>query len=173
VPHPRRFPLGREELYDLYVEKGLSKKAIGNALGFCEATVFYWLRKYGVPRRGGGKPFRAPRVDFTKLNPAIIGYLAGLLDGEGSIKIEHTRGRWLQIIITVAVTTDRRLVDWFRKNFCKECEKKELACSLDPAKSEYNLLCCLLANILFELQAEESQKMAVKFCLENSEKLEV
>jgi len=47
----RKFEVSKEELEDLYLNKGLTSAEIGEKYGVHYSTVCRWLRKYGIPRR--------------------------------------------------------------------------------------------------------------------------
>lgn len=49
--HPLKHRLTKEYLEEEYWKKGKSMNVIGRAHGLCFATVQYWMKKYGIPKR--------------------------------------------------------------------------------------------------------------------------
>jgi len=47
----RKFKVSKEELEDLYLDKGLTSIEIGEKYDVHYSTVCKWLKKYGIPRR--------------------------------------------------------------------------------------------------------------------------
>jgi intein-encoded DNA endonuclease-like protein len=67
----------REELEELYWQKGLSLREIGEVYGVSTSTVWKWMRRLGV--RPKGKPLQRP-----DLRPSgALAYLLGVLLGDG------------------------------------------------------------------------------------------
>ena len=52
--------LTSERLRELYCGKGMSRRDIAAMTGYSEATVFWRLRTYGIPRRQKSGPRRFP-----------------------------------------------------------------------------------------------------------------
>jgi transposase len=51
MPRKRMEMPSREELYDLYWNKGMSLRELGNRYGVSEMTMFRWLKKLDIPTR--------------------------------------------------------------------------------------------------------------------------
>lgn len=51
----RKLLFTRDQLHSFYVEQKLSSRQIAKLVGGHKGNVRYWLKKYGIPRRAGGK----------------------------------------------------------------------------------------------------------------------
>lgn len=108
--------LPRDAIKKLYLIDFLSTYQIAKKFDCCPATIQKVLKEEGVISRKPGH-----RLTKTVLIPKErwkIYYLAGILDGEGAIRLQKSKesifgknGRlWVK-------NTDKRLIDWLHKNF--------------------------------------------------------
>jgi hypothetical protein len=79
--------LTREKLVELYVDRGLTLKAVGKLYGVCEQTILNKLAKFGIPRRSPNSRSLSPQERFwQKVNIQPDGcwlYLASTVNGSG------------------------------------------------------------------------------------------
>jgi len=90
--------------------RGEDVKTIGTRLGYKAGGVYYILRRTGIPRRSTVERALRPNRVVIPPDPAICAYLAGLLDGEGSIKAYSHGAR-----ATIANTNADVLI-WIARN---------------------------------------------------------
>lgn len=116
---PSRCPVKifyRDKVKELYLTKSLSTYQIAKKFNCSPATIQNLLKEEGVELRKPGH-----RLKKTVLIPKEkwkIHYLAGILDGEGAIKLQKSRGSrhgshprlWVK-------NTDKKLVEWLHKTF--------------------------------------------------------
>ncbi len=105
----------KAQLKKLYGHRQLSMMEIAHKLGTTHATVLYWLKKHGIPRRSwsdstyiklnpDGDPFRLPKV-LTRSQQELL--VAGLLlywaegdkTNKSGTKIGNLDGQMLQVFI--------------------------------------------------------------------------
>jgi len=84
----RRWPPSKEELYELYVVRGLSIYKIADLYGVGHSTIMYYLKKYGIPTRKIMKGFK-PRLDPSP----ELAYIIGVLLGDGTVSKCRTVNR--------------------------------------------------------------------------------
>ena len=83
----------------------------------CKEIATYFTVKPGGLRDGlrrRGIIFKNPIIDICKslINPYLVGYIAGLIDGEGSININHKKRQyWLTVDIA---TTSYPCAQWLK-----------------------------------------------------------
>jgi transposase-like protein len=83
-PYPESY---HDEALKLYKD-GLAISKIAKKLGAAETTISRWLRKKGVPPKS-----QVPCVPI-KLSGIKRGYIAGILDGEGTFSIYEDKHSW-------------------------------------------------------------------------------
>ena len=108
---PRKAIIPKEKLEDLYLRKGLSCNQIARMFNCTYSCVTLSLRRYGIPRRPPHRWYEAPLIDFSKLSDGVIGYIAGLIDGDGSIQIQQTKAGRPQVRIAI-YNKDKNLIKW-------------------------------------------------------------
>jgi len=85
------YGLTKEKLVKLYWEEQLTIKQISERIGAPLGTVRSWFRRLKIPTRGK-TPVKCLRSNVNILNEAQRGYIAGIIDGEGSIQLtKHKR----------------------------------------------------------------------------------
>jgi hypothetical protein len=89
-------------LYD----SGESANGIAGRLGLCHSHVVSILKRHGIYRR---RRTRGPQLRLPD-NEYQVGYIAGLLDGEGTIRQFSVRGR--EVVRVQIANTDRDLIAW-------------------------------------------------------------
>lgn len=50
----QKFPLTKSELYDLYINKQMTCKEIGDLIGIKHGKVLWWIKKFNIPVRSTG-----------------------------------------------------------------------------------------------------------------------
>lgn len=74
----------RQLLYRLYQDQKLGMETIGHILGVNPSRVYYWLNKYGIPRRSHEEAVRV-KYGAINLNPTPeLAYIAGVVWGDGT-----------------------------------------------------------------------------------------
>ncbi|MHC1636323.1 MAG: sigma factor-like helix-turn-helix DNA-binding protein [Candidatus Methanospirareceae archaeon] len=109
----------------LYWEVGLTYREIADLFGCSVTPVQKALQEFSL------KPRDAPEVEIVenkgnKDKNEIFAYLAGIVDGEGSIRLHRRRRKSIGYGLEVVVTnTNRELIDWLYTNFKGYIEKHE------------------------------------------------
>lgn len=97
----------RDELIRRYQEHEPVKSLLADAR--VSAPVFYKrLKAWGIPNRGHVAFAESIRMPLDR---ARLGYIAGIIDGEGTISILRPPGKRTRVTVQVASTT-RALHDW-------------------------------------------------------------
>jgi hypothetical protein len=121
-------PPSKEILYRLYWEEGKSLSEIGKILGIKSASVRGWMKNYNILRRNqfvgiAYKKLTAPPKIRIPKEEWKLGYLTGLIDGDGYmfLRVSHgtnaPKGRaWLIPQVGVA-NTCREVLEWIRNEF--------------------------------------------------------
>lgn len=99
----------KEEVFDLYVNKEKSTEEIAKEKGCSAACVIYWLKKYGIPRRGVKEAQRIQarknanvNIDFFYKESPELYYILGLWASDG---IVYNSSLALDL-------TDKDVIDW-------------------------------------------------------------
>ena len=104
----------KRKLKHLYVAKRLTTDEIAKFYDCNDETIRNYLIKFGIKRRRD-----APRYtrSVKKLTKTQISYLAGIIDGEGTITTTKSSGSigGLTPLVSVA-NTDKKLIDWLKEN---------------------------------------------------------
>lgn len=100
--------MDRDRVIDLYRD-GWSIRRIAKDQRVGDATVTRLLDEAGEPRVNAQRRRLARQP--LQMSDADKGYLAGIIDGEGSVGFTWGSSAKAQIRVTV-VNTDRRLIDW-------------------------------------------------------------
>jgi len=60
--------MNRQRLHELYVEQKLSLNQIASLQGCSHSAVYYWIKKYGIPRRTSteGRNLNPPSITYKK-----------------------------------------------------------------------------------------------------------
>lgn len=68
-PAKKYYPLPEDKLRDLYLNKRLSAQDVAKELNVWEKSVFFWLKKYGIPVRpkGTNQYSHLPKIEKIKL----------------------------------------------------------------------------------------------------------
>jgi transposase len=109
-PYVHRYPnvAWRSTLYADKFRAGMTIKEIAADCGVTEFAVRDGLRRVGLEHRQS----RGLKV---KLSPTQLAYIAGLIDGEGCIFINHrSKSRRFDLHVSID-NTDPRMSDWLRK----------------------------------------------------------
>jgi intein-encoded DNA endonuclease-like protein len=93
----------KEAIEDLYWKQSLTLKEIGEKLGMNEGTVYWYMKKYEIPRRRVGYP---PK-HFKEDREETLAYILGVVLGDGSKRV-----RDYQHIIELNVK-DKQFADAF------------------------------------------------------------
>jgi len=113
---PLNLNLTKEELYDMYWNKWLSLKEIGQIYKVSGGTICNKLKKYNIKRRtdsyGSFKPF--PTLTLDKLAETDKAYLAGLIDGEGSIHAYLGKAHIFNTKVAIC-NTHKPTIDWVQQ----------------------------------------------------------
>ena len=100
----------RRQMLDLHSE-GFSDTGIARHMDLNRKSIRKYLNKMGM------KP-NLERLRSRTLNlptePAILGYIAGIVDGEGNIFSRLRPKRSLQVVVAVT-NTDKSLIDWLMR----------------------------------------------------------
>lgn len=119
----RKFKLSKEELNDLYRNKGLSTAEISKIAGVKHGrTVAEWMRRFGIPKRARpdrrilswAKQFGVRRVNLEPTKE--LSYLIGAIWGDGSLLKQKWRLRF--------GSKDKDFVDEFVKCLSKILERE-------------------------------------------------
>jgi hypothetical protein len=99
----------RRQIVDMYLNKELSSCDIAKSEDIDPSSVHNILIKAKVKMR---RKLRSRTLNLPT-DSAVIGYLAGIIDGEGNIFAWLRPGRRLQTIITV-INTNEALLNWLK-----------------------------------------------------------
>jgi hypothetical protein len=96
--------LTNEQYLDAYrrVQAGERPAAVARSLGVHRNNLYRLIK-----RRGACVPEQRPQLQMPT-DPAVLGYIAGIVDGEGSIYKRSQDGHWH---LKVGMT-DRPLIEW-------------------------------------------------------------
>jgi DNA-binding CsgD family transcriptional regulator len=151
----------------MYWEEGKSYRQIAEEFGLRGMDVKYWMRKFGIPRRGrrdgaclsvlkritSSPRIRIPREEWK------LGYLAGIIDGEGSIFLGRRcyKGKEYYYPHVSVVNTSLELIKWIMREFGVENKVHEKwhpgAYSTRRNKLVYVLKICGVSDVLTLLKA--------------------
>jgi hypothetical protein len=101
-----KYKLSDDTLRRLYWQEKLSSLSIAERLGISHSTVLRCMKKYSIPRRSYGKSFKPPKIPIGKLKSTELAYLAGIIDGEGSMRLGQ-KGVHIEI-----GNSNKKLVDY-------------------------------------------------------------
>lgn len=76
----RKFRLTREQLYNLYIVRGLSAEKIAEEFNVGETTVFRWLKKYGISTRNSNAVLLKELSKFNDKSLFVVAVRKGLAD---------------------------------------------------------------------------------------------
>lgn len=116
-----------KEIVDMFQNQYMSPKEIGEQFDCCSTTVRKYLKKYSVKMRNNG-PLSKRTV--RELSETEASYLAGIIDGEGSIYMQKIRRAIDGVSPTIVVrNTDDKLakylisiggdINWEKEHFDK------------------------------------------------------
>lgn len=107
----------QEEIRSLYTQEWLSTREIADRLGCSDTAVASALKEMGVRRRPRLRSHVTIKIPCEQWK---LGYLAALIDGEGSISLRQKKtkdgGDSLVPGIVIA-NTSRELLEWVERNF--------------------------------------------------------
>ncbi len=103
--------------YDLlkqeYVDKGKTMQEIANNVGCCFTTIWYYLRKkHNFPTQ-----IKIQENKIASINEILIAYLAGLIDGDGSIQINKRHKKTEYLASLKICMTNKKIIEWLKDNF--------------------------------------------------------
>lgn len=98
----------KEEVLEQY-RKGVPLQELCAAFGVSKVLLHRMLRTWEVRPTG-----RMPRGQALTIptDPAILGYIAGILDGEGSVTIVHQKCRMQPNVMISIASTTAELHEW-------------------------------------------------------------
>lgn len=107
--------LERDEVKRLYWEQGMTAEEIAPKFDCSASTIYKRMRDWQIPRRLGVRRFKS--TCKVPQDPVKLGYLAGILDGEGSIFIGKGRSKKGEKCFPAIaiVNTDFRLMQWLKE----------------------------------------------------------
>ena len=112
-PHKGRLGgryVNREELYDMYWNRGMSINDIAKAFGVSYLVVWRRLNREGIQRRDRKKAAIAKRMKNVDLTPSKhLAYILGVLLGDGSA---YSIKRWNRHVVKLSVR-DREFAEKF------------------------------------------------------------
>jgi hypothetical protein len=111
-------PSSREVLYDLYHVKRMSAERIAKMLDSTSMKVYSWLKKFGIKTRTRreARLVQVKPTSMKKLNDFEIGYIAALLDGEGSLNFKECKSRYnSESCFQVSLRIHNTSLDFLRK----------------------------------------------------------
>jgi len=112
----RKFNLSKDELYELYVIKKLTQDEIAKIANVSRRTVGLWLDRYGIKKRPrNGVILKVNSLKLPKEEWKYI-YLAGIIDGEGTIKVRQDKQHRHHLVLQVG-NTCFELIKWLQDNF--------------------------------------------------------
>jgi hypothetical protein len=179
-------PLTREVLERLYVKECKSVREIAKLFNVSSTTVRRWLKRYQIPVRSRWnhvpkilEGYQPSKLTKGELSDFEIGYICGLIDGEGSIGILYfmrgaKRGAGkkylkLQPYIEI-VNTDANLINWLREHIGGVIEvSKHGKANWKPRYALYiyntKLVAETLEKIADKLMVKQKQsKLVLEFC---------
>ena len=113
VIEPKPTKLSKEAIEKLIkmAKRGVKSKVIAEKLGISKTTVFMYLSRYNISLNATGmrdKPLvKIPKEEWK------IAYLAGIVDGEGTIDIREKKG-----VYNIRIhNTSRELIEWLKNEF--------------------------------------------------------
>jgi transposase len=116
--------LNADELRQLYWERGLSQEEIASLYGVTRTCILKWMKRLGIPTRHSSQ-YKEPKIDVSKLSETDKAYIAGILDGEGSISILHDKRRRDPYVCIHIYNTSRDLMEWLSKKLNIEYRVKQ------------------------------------------------
>ena len=153
----------KELLEDLYWKKGYSIREIAKILGRNEKTVIQHMKAYGIPRRNIYQA-RYGKLTVDSLTSEEFAYLAGFLDGDGSITID-TNGRKNPRVIIRFFNTDLNVINWIRsklkRNYYRQysgspiSKKKQHQIVIQKSIDVYYLLKGMLSYLIVKRKEAE------------------
>ena len=128
----RKIFLTKEELYDLYWNKGLTTREIAEKFNANKTTLHSWLKKYDIPRKSIGKP---RKVNISKEELYDLYYKKDMTIRQIANKINVSISsicRWMKIYKIPSKPTSHWMSgeknsSWkggLTKVICKNCEKE-------------------------------------------------
>lgn len=161
--------LKKDEVERIYWKEGMTIKEIAKQFGCSSTAVQRWMKKWGIPRRSRRRLLK-PKCRVLQ-DAAKLGYLAGIIDGEGSIFLTK------QNVPTIEVgNTDFRLIQWLTKEIGGDFKvKSETRPNHKTAYVWYIRLTMDILNILKStmpyliIKKENAQKL-LNFCEQRLQK---
>lgn len=102
----------KETLIELYVNQELTLQEIGKSIGCHGGNIFYWMKKYEIPRRSHSEAIL--KSDWSvkpKLSPSPeLAYVLGVILGDGSVSYNEKKYRY-RIKLDA---TDKAFVEFFK-----------------------------------------------------------
>jgi len=103
-----------EEIVRRYRDEGIGSTLLAREYSVSKGTIQNILRAHGFIRRTRGGHHSIKTINVPT-NLSIIGYLAGLVDGEGSIVREHLRGNLRHSGVRLCITNScPELLQWLK-----------------------------------------------------------
>jgi len=98
----------RRQMVDLYLNKEITRGDIAKRMGVSVGAVENNLIKAGITLKNKGLRSRTLNLPA---DPALVGYIAGIVDGEGNIFSRLRPGRRLQVVVAIT-STNKSLINW-------------------------------------------------------------
>ena len=127
----------KELLEELYWKKGYSIRDIARILGRDGKTIIQHMDSYGIPRRTSYQA-RYGRLSVNILTPEESAYLAGFLDGDGSITIYSNNRKNPKVIIRF-FNTNLDVINWIKNKLGRNCYYRQYSGSSLSKKKQYQI----------------------------------
>ena len=100
----------KQTLADLYWNKNFSSHEIAKQFDTNHFRVLRYMRMFEIPRRKNTIPARYlnPKINLSNISKEDLAYLAGIIDGEGTIRI--SKGGYEPLIRVT--NNDKKLIEW-------------------------------------------------------------
>jgi len=161
--------LPRKAIKKLYIVESLSTYQIAKKFDCSPATIQNLLKKEGVELRKPGH--RLKKTVSIPVEKWKIHYLAGIIDGEGAIKLQKSKDSKYGYSPRLWVkNTDKRLVEWLHKTFggCVNFERRMRIKWSDiwvwSVHSTFDLTQLLPTVLPFLIVKKEDAEKVLKFC---------
>jgi len=159
-------------------EEGYSACSIAKLFNTRHQTVIYHLRKKGIEIRRRNY-FQKPKIKIPT-DKGVLGYIAGLLDGEGGIHFNFNKKRKTLSIEVAICNTNFQIIDWLKRslNAGHISEENKPLPHARTRKTLYKWRLSTCADVLLLLRAllphlrikKDSALKAIKFCEDMLEK---
>jgi len=172
-----------QQAIQLY-EQGASLPEIEQKIGISQGALYNYFKQKGIliRKRGQAMALAMLRGRFKKSNVYIpktkwkIAYLAGLIDGEGSVFLRNAFSKSRVIPLIRVVNTDPKMIEWIHQNFGgrKAIHRKYGKANWKPVhrwETDSIMACKVILEALlpFLITKKKNAEEVLTFCLRHIE----